>query len=686
MNWIIGVDVGGTFTDLYAVERNSGAVKLWKRPSTPENPALAILKGLQELAETHSIELEKVVRFAHGTTVATNALIQRKGGSVALVTTRGFRDLVEIGRQTRPFVYDLQRDFPQPLVPRQRRFEVSERIDAAGRIYRALDESDIDRVIDCIRDCKADAVAICFLFSFFNPEHEHRVAERIQAALPGVHVSASADVQPEFREYERFTTTIINAYLRPALGEYMSSLEVSLNRRLPKASIGINQSSGGLMSIERAKLFPVRTALSGPAAGVVGARQVASVLGRKNVLTIDVGGTSADVSVIKNGQINLSYGRDVDGFPIRLPVVDIQTIGAGGGSIAWFDKDGLLKMGPQSAGADPGPACYGHGGEAATLSDANLVLGRLPSQLLHGAMKLDVGLARKAIGPIAKHIGKSVEVTAQGMIAISVANMVRAVRALSVERGNDPREFSLMPMGGAGPLHARDIAAALSIAEIVVPKSPGIICAQGLVIADVKESFTEAVRAVVREEVPMSLHEVVAELKTRGDAWVRSESLETSHRLNYSLSLDMRYVGQNFELSVGIGSGKAVDALVLPDAKQLKQLFFDAHDLAYSYHDPHAEVELVSMRLAVSASPGDFPDVSLKPSEGSDPTPIGERAVYFDDDRPVTTPVYDRADLGSNVRLNGPAIIEQIDTVVPIYPGDQVLVDYSGNLIVKVAK
>ena len=685
MSWTIGVDVGGTFTDFCAVDEVTGDVRLWKRPSTPENPATAIVSGLRELAAAHGVALQKVSRLAHGTTVATNALIQRKGCSVALVTTRGFRDLVEIGRQTRPHLYDLQRDYPDPLVPRQRRLEVTERINAAGAVHAPLDAAEVDEAIARIRLMEVEAVAVCFLFSFLNPIHERRVAEQIRATLPGMHVSTSSAVQPEFREYERFTTTIINAYLQPVLSSYISSLETELASMLPLASIGINQSSGGLMTIGRTRSFPVRTALSGPAAGVVGALYVASVVNRGNAITIDVGGTSADVAVIKDRSVNVSYGREVDGFPIRLPMVDIHTIGAGGGSIAWFEKDGLLKMGPHSAGARPGPACYGHGGTAATLSDANLVLGRLSPALLDGAMKLDVNRAREAIEAIGRPMRKSIEETARGMVAIAVANMVRAIRALSVERGHDPRDFVLMPFGGAGPMHARDIAVAMSMREIVVPRSPGIVCAQGLVLAEVKEDFTGAARAAIGDASPPALKEVVANLKAQADKWAIAEGLEMRD-LHYDLSFDMRYVGQNFELSVPISSGAALDPGALPDAARLKRLFFDAHDNAYSFHDPLAKVELLSARLSARVRVVNAVDAPLKGSTKTTARSAGTRQIYFDGDQPVAAPVYKREDLSAGVQILGPAIIDQIDATIPIYPEDRLSVHASGNLIIEVER
>lgn len=683
MGWTIGVDVGGTFTDLFAVNEETGDIRLWKRPSTPDNPARAVASGVQELAAHHGISPRDVSRLAHGTTVATNALIQRKGRPVALITTRGFRDLVEIGRQTRPHIYDLQRDFPAPLVPRHRRLEITERIIATGAVHVPLDMGEVDEAIARILEMKVESVAVCFLFAFLNPAHERRVADRIRAEAPGIHVSTSSEVQPEFREYERFTTTIINAYLQPILSNYMASLQTDLAAILPRASIGINQSSGGLMTVARAKSFPVRTALSGPAAGVVGALHVASTLNRSNAMTIDVGGTSADVALIKDGKVNVSYGRDVDGFPIRLPMVDIQTIGAGGGSIAWFDKDGLLKMGPQSAGAHPGPACYGHGGTMATLSDANLVLGRLSPSLLDGAMKLDVKLARKAIEAVAKPMGKSVEETALGMVAISVSNMVKAIRELSVERGHDPRELALMPFGGAGPMHAHDIAVAMAIKEIIVPRSPGLVCAQGLVIAEIKETFTGTAKMVIGDAMPPSMGELVSELKARAYAWASSEGVAAT-TLNHDLSFDMRYVGQNYELSVPTSSGAMSKLGGLPDAASMKQLFFKAHDVAYSFHDASAKVELLALRLTVRAPVATKMDLPLTSEAAVAFRAVGERSVYFSGSRAVTAPVYKREHLPAGSRIDGPAIIDQIDTTIPIFPGDRALVHPSGNLLIEV--
>ena len=372
MAWLIGVDVGGTFTDFYAVDTASGEVHLYKHPSTPANPADAIVTGLEGMCAQYAIDPRSVERIGHGTTVATNALIQRSGGKVALITTKGFRDLLEIGRQTRPHMYSLQIDHPDPLVPRELRLEVAERLLADGSVHIGLDEDDVSKTAKKAVASGADAVAVCFLFAHVNPAHEQALGETLQTAAPEVPVSLSSDVQPEFREYERFSTTVLNAYLQPIFTAYLESLSANISKTYSGAPLGIYQSSGGMMSVDTARKFPVRTALSGPAAGAVGAVHVAKLSDRPNFITLDMGGTSADVALVRNYDTGIGHDRKVAEFPVRLPMVDIHTVGAGGGSIAWFDKDGLVKVGPKSAGADPGPACYGRGGTEPTVTDANL--------------------------------------------------------------------------------------------------------------------------------------------------------------------------------------------------------------------------------------------------------------------------------------------------------------------------
>ena len=680
----VGVDVGGTFTDFYVLDEANGAVHTGKRPSTPDNPARAIIEGLQALAARHGVDLGRLSRLSHGTTVGTNALIQRRGGRVAMVTTQGFRDLLEIGRQTRPHMYSLTEDHPPPLVERHHRFEIAERMDAAGEAVTDLTGDAVAATVAQVRASGADACAVCLLFAFRNPEHENRVASAIRSALPHVPVCTSFEVQPEFREFERFSTTVLNAYLQPVLGRYVSDLEEGLARVAPDASIGINQSSGGLMSPERARTLPVRTALSGPAAGAVGAAYSAKRSGRRNVITLDMGGTSADVALIRDFEADISFERDVAGFSVRLPAVDIESVGAGGGSIAWFDRDGLLKVGPASAGADPGPACYGRGGERPTVTDANLVLGRLSSRgLLAGEMSLDQALSRVAFAPIAERLGFDVERTAHGVLGIVVANMVRAIRTVSVERGYDPREFTLMPFGGAGPLHARDVALALGMREILVPAAPGILCAEGLIVSDLKEDFVASDRIPGDAAGLRRLAEQVEALSVRARAWFDAERVpESSRRLE--LAVDARYVGQNFELVVPIVGGGARE-IPVPSPEHLREKFLEVHETAYGYANPHDAIEIVNVRLTARGRLVEEPAVPEPGDPGPAPAPFERRTVRFTAEDAVDCPVYHRESLRAGHTLDGPAIVEQLDSTTPIFPDDRAVVDPAGSLVIRVA-
>ena len=681
MTWFVGVDVGGTFTDFYAIDAASGDVRVHKRPSTPEEPAKAILDGLDDLAGT--LGVSEIHRFAHGTTVATNALIQRTGAAVALVTTEGFRDLLEIGRQTRPRMYDLKADDPPPLVPRRHRFEISERTGPDGRVIVPLEKPAIDMVVEAVRRSGAKACAVGFLFSFLNPSHERMMSEALTQAIPGLFVSLSSDVQPEFREYERLSTTVLNAYLQPVVTRYMSRLSEGIAVRAPKATVGINQSSGGLMSLERAGQYPVRTALSGPAAGVVGAVHIARLAGFGNVITLDMGGTSADVALIRDGKAGVGFDQKVADFPVRLPMVDVNTVGAGGGSIAWFDRDGLLKVGPASAGADPGPACYRLGGTRPTVTDANLVLGRLSSRgLLDGAMALDDSLARASFEATARQLGFSIEKAAHGVLGIVVANMVRAIRAVSVERGHDPRDFALMALGGAGPVHATDVARSIGIGTVIVPPAPGLLCAQGLVVSDLKEDFVSSLRVLVDAN---SLPELAIRLQTLLDdavSWFRQEGIAEDDR-RLELNFDMRYVGQNFELSVPIGHSNSMrrdDFRLSPES--LRELFLAEHDRAYGYHNPDDPVEIANLRLtAWGRLP--VPGVRVPSDTGRSAQPHASQRVHFEAEVPVQAPVFNRHDLRAGERIVGPAVIEQLDSTSLVYPGDEAVVDNALNLIVR---
>lgn len=676
---VIGIDVGGTFTDFHVVDLRDGAARVFKLPSTPANPAEAILAGLEALVADGTVAPGDIRRICHGTTVATNALIQRRGGTVALITTEGFRDILEIGRQTRPHMYDPTVDHPPPLVPRALRLTVDERIDAQGRTVRPLTEPEIERVVARLADAGVGSVAVCLLFSFLAPAHERRLGEALAAA--GIAASLSCEVQPEFREYERMSTTVLNAYLMPVMNRYLETLETGIAAAFPGVEVGINQSSGGLMSMRQARRFPVRTALSGPAAGAVGAAHVARLAGQARVITLDMGGTSADVCLIEDCAPRVSFERAIGGFPVRLPMVDVNAVGAGGGSVVWFDAGGMMKVGPLSAGARPGPACYGLGGNEPTVTDANLILGRLsPRGLLAGRLPLDMGLARAAFEPVARRLGGTVELAALGCIDIVVSNMVRAIRAVSVERGHDPRGFALMPFGGGGPLHAEDVAASLQMPAIVVPPAPGILCAQGLVVSDLTENLVRTSRARLEPAAVPRLRAVLDELVAEAEDWFAIEGVAPEDR-SVALALDLRYVGQNYELPVPLPRALLAEATDAAVAAEIARAFHAQHETAYGHHDPAAAIEIVNCRCLVRGRQLHGEPPAARPMRGPEPRPVARRDVWFDRRGPTPTPIYDRDTLDPGHRLTGPAVIEQMDTTTLVRPGTAATVDAALNLI-----
>lgn len=673
---IVGIDVGGTFTDFHIFDRGSGDAFVFKTASTPRNPADAIIGGLKSLTAQGLLDLASVARICHGTTVATNALIQRRGGKIALVTTEGFRDLLEIGRQTRPHMYDMQQDHPPPLAPRERCFEAPERMRADGTALRVLTPEAAAAIADQVRASGAQACAVALLFSFRNPAHEAMLAEAL-AAIPGLEVSLSSEVQPEFREYERMSTTVLNAYLQPVMTAYLERLGNTLAAEIPGAEVGINQSSGGLMSVRQARRFPVRTALSGPAGGVIGAAYSARRSGRSEVITLDMGGTSADVCLIRGSEAGIAFEGGIGGFPVRLPMVDVNAVGAGGGSVAWIDVDGLMKVGPVSAGADPGPACYGLGGDQPTVTDANLILGRLSAKgLLAGRMPLDVDLATRAFDELGGRLGLPTVRTALGCIDIVVSNMVRAIRAVSVERGHDPRHFALMAFGGGGPLHAVDVAASLGIREVLVPLHPGILCAQGLVVSDLKESFVRTRRVPLVEDSAPAIAETVAALLGEADAWFGIEGVEPPDR-SVEIVFDMRYVGQNFELAVP--GSEAAEAI-----ERIRARFLDLHVKTYGHKDEAAAIEVVNFRLTARGRLQHGESPAPAPAGARRPEPRGTRPVWFDAEAPVETAIFDRADLRAGDMLEGPAIVEQMDTTTLLKPGCTARVDSALTIVIAV--
>ncbi|APX24494.1 MAG: methylhydantoinase [Rhodobacteraceae bacterium] len=672
-NWNVGIDVGGTFTDIAAVNLGDGRMEVLKLPSTPDAPDRAMMEGVTRLAERLGISPAAFGRVAHGTTVATNALIQERGARLALVTTRGFRDVLEIGRQIRPHMFDFHTDSPAPLVPRERRFEVTERLLSDGSVHVPLTEAEIDRVVGAVAASGADACAVCLVHAYRNPEHEARIGAALKQRLPGIFLSLSHKVHPEFREFERFSTTAINGFVQPEMARYLSRLEEALAGLGSEARIGINQSSGGLVPIGRATDFPVRTALSGPAAGMVGVLETLGDSSSGNFITLDMGGTSADVSLVRDMKPAFTTEREIEGRPVKLSSVDINAVGAGGGSIAWIDTDGLMKVGPHSAGAVPGPACYSRGGTVATVSDANLFLGRLSPVLLDGEMHLDTGAASRVVADLAGALGLTPEETALGIIEIVDATMVRAVRQISVERGLDPTRFDLVAFGGAGPLHGVAVARALGIARVIIPARPGLLCAEGLLNAPLREDYVLPLGLRLDADGMAGLRTGAAALTERADLWFAQEAARGEGRV--SLIADLRYVGQNYELRVPYDSASTQDSL--------RTAFVTLHREMYGHADEAAPVEMVALRAeATVALPRASEPAALSP--GHLPQVTGVRPVIYDARGPREASIYRRESIGCGRAVTGPAIIEQTDSTIVLGPEDRATADARGNLVIEV--
>ena len=677
----IGVDVGGTFTDLAVSIPDENRQIRHKLPSTPDRPDAAIIEGIAAVLEEHGLDAGNVVRLSHGTTVGTNALIQRRVGKVAIITNEGFRDLLEIGRQVRPQVYDIHLDFPKPLVPRKLRLEVRGRRRADGSVHVPLDEEGVREAGRRLAAEGVDCVAVCFLHSYAYPEDEARAVEILREVLPdGVYVQSSTEVYPEFREYERFSTAVLNGALLTVVDAYLDRFTAAVSQLGVSAEPKISQSSGGLMSVHMTRKLPIRASLSGPAAGVIGTAHRAPAAGFGNVITLDVGGTSADVSVLIDGEATEVHNRMLAGFPLRLPALDVNAVGAGGGSIAWIDVDGLLKVGPQSAGAHPGPACYGLGGTEATLTDANVLLGRLNDQaLLDGRMAIRRDLAEAAIAKLAAPLGLDVMETAQGIIRVACATVVKAIRPLSVERGYAPAEFCLFPFGGAGPLLATETAQDLGIGTIIVPPSPGILCAEGLLNSDLTADFVMTALMPLSANSHETLNAVREELHKRVEGWFSHEAIPNDKR-QLQWTAEMRYRGQNYELAIPLADGE----ISSEDCAKLGATFHATHRRSYGFASQSETVEFVNMKVKAVG-------LSEKPplrrlNEGPDAEPVAQRRALFAGGVWQDTPVYRRDELAAGQTLAGPAIIEQLDTTIPIFPGDRGNVDAWGNLVITLAK
>ncbi len=676
----IGVDVGGTFTDLALWDDERGALAVFKLPSVSHDPAVGILDGLKTLVAREGVRPEELTFVAHGTTVATNALLEGKGARTGLVTTRGFRDLLEIARQKRPHLYDLQADKPPPLVPRFLRREVRERLAWDGTTVEKLSLEDVKDALEALRAEDVEALAVCFLYSFVDATHERLVAAEIRARFPDAFVSLSSDVSPEFREYERLSTTVINAYLGPLVGRYLQRFGDDVRRLGIRHPPYVTQSNGGIISVTAAAEQPVRTLLSGPSAGVMGAAWVSAAAGIASIITFDMGGTSTDVARVEDGRPVIGAQRTIAGYPVRIPSLEIETVGAGGGSIAWVDSGGALRVGPHSAGAHPGPACYGRGGTAPTVTDANVVLGRLSStQLLDGRMAVRRELAEEAIAELAVQLGASPIETARGVLSVVQTNMLGAIRVVSVRKGYDPRAYTLVAFGGAGPLHAAALARDLAIRRVLVPPAPGILCALGLLVAPLRLDLVRTRVALLEAMAGGALAQAFEELEQQASAWLDHEAVPPTRR-RYARAFDMRYVGQNFELTVAEPAGTSP-----VDAPTLRRAFLREHERVYGYAAPDEPVQIVALRLTAFADRELPPMPMLPAAAAADPRDArtSERAVYFEEARGfVATPIYRRERLRAGHRLVGPAIVEQMDSTTVILDGQEARVDERANLVI----
>ncbi len=670
MRTAIGIDIGGTFTDLVVL--GADGPRIYKFPTTPADPAQGVVAALGDLIRRGEIQPETVDRIAHGSTVATNAVLEGKFARTALVTTKGFRDVLEIGRQNRPELYDLFFTRPAPLVPRELRFEIRERVGAEGAVVRPLERAEVEALVPALRAAGVQAVAVSFLFSFLHPDHEREAGEVLGQL--GVPVTLSSDLLPEFREYERTSTAVLNAALRPVVGGYLSALERGSSELGLPGQWLVMQSSGAIAHAATAEREPVRILLSGPAGGVEGARQVGLRSGFRDLITLDMGGTSCDVALVQGGTAGRTVGGSVGGHPVALPSADIHTIGAGGGSLARLDPGGALGVGPESAGADPGPACYGRGGTEPTVTDAHLVLGHLlPDFPLGGLPRLDLGAAREAVGRIAQPLGTSVEGAALGILEVADAAMERAIRVISVERGHDPRGFVLLAFGGAGPLHAVSLARRLGIPKVLVPPTAGVLSALGLLLAEVGSEASQGVVRPLRSLPEGALARALSEIEAKARTGLAGQW----GAVRFAGVAALRYAGQAHELDVPLPDGEVGPGWV----EGLERAFHAAHARRYGHAAPEEPVELVALRVRASVP---APKIPVRPAFAPAPGHRGMCEVWFDRTGAVATRLVHRADLAFGAEVAGPAIVLGPDATALLPPGSRATVDDHGVLVVEV--
>ena len=672
----IGVDVGGTNTDICAVDEKTGELMVYKLPSSLHDQSAAVVEGVQVIAKEYAFEGKDVDRFMHGTTVATNAILEGRGAKTALITTGGFRDLLEIGRQKRPDLYDIQADKAPTLVKRDLRFEVGERLSYKGEVIREIDPAEVEKVVEQIKDKDAKAIVVMLLNAYLNNENEVKIKEIIAEKYPEAFLTISSDLSKQFREYERLCGTVLNSFVGPEVKKYMNNLKSTLE------SIGIkntyiNHSNGGLMSIDESMKFPVKTALSGPAAGVVGAQYITDLIDEKDLITVDIGGTSTDISLVVDGRFEASDEKTISGYPVRIPSIDISTIGAGGGSIGWIDSGGILKVGPQSAGANPGPACYNLGGTKATITDARVVLGHLNQEnLLGGRLPIDAEKSRKAVQELADKINMELLETARGIISVSNSNITKEIKNVTVAKGYNPSDFCLVAFGGSGPLHAAELIEEMTIKKALIPKTPGLLAAYGLLTENMRRDFVQTYVMDLSDETKAVLDRQFRALEADADVWFDEEKIDPTQR-HREYFLDMRYKGQNHEIRVPIQI-EAIDS-----AAALRAEFIKAYERLYSFSSDDA-VQIVNFGLSAL---GDivYPTVTKDEYAGEDPSAavIGSRHVYEGNGKFADYILYDRDKLRCGNVIQGPAIIEQMDSTTIVLSNHKATVDTYLNMMIE---
>ena len=684
MAWRLGIDIGGTFTDVALVNDVDGTIGIAKTPTTPSDFGKAVLSGLHDALDRYGVQPDEVSLLSHATTVVTNSILEENGARTALISTRGFRDVLELRRSARSDLYDMFQDPPRVLVPRHRRLEITERLDATGTVIVPLDESEIPGLIKELKDLEVEAVAISLLFSFLNDHHECRLGEALREALPGVAIFLSSEVLPEVREFERTSTTAVCAYVAPILGSYLKQLETATDSLgLPK--LHVMGSTGGVFDVREALRLPVNSVESGPAAGVIAAQLVGAQLGETNLISFDMGGTTAKASLIRDGQIEVTADYEVggtgsqnrwvtgSGHPIRVPVIDLAEVSAGGGSIAWIDPAGSLRVGPHSAGAEPGPVCYGQGGDQPTVTDANLVLGYLDAHsLLGGDLPIDYQRAEYALQ---KKIGDPMNMTAlQAAAAVrEIVNngMAEALRIVSIERGHDPREFSLVAFGGAGPVHAAALADELDIPRIIVPPIPGGFSALGLVMTDVRRDYARTLYRQLEDLPASDIEAVWSELQAQGEEMLRSTGISPD-LWRFRRSADLRYSRQAYELNVTAEPGEFTDKT----KAELAGNFHSRHEQTYGHKNLTEPVHLVTLRLTAVGELGRLEIADTPRSDGA--SEKSRRPVWFAQTGTTDCSVHNRSSLAAGISLDGPVIVESLDSTLVVPPRWTARNDHNG--------